>query len=124
MWPVLGLVDMVIKAAASALLPPPLPLLALSQIVNVKVKNVTHKMVIKVLQIGWQLNPFLVAGGGEHAPKRGVIKILRSTADARQTPQLCTIVQREAERDKEMQSERVRAKPTCDSKIKHYYGSH
>lgn len=97
--PYLGLRTWSLRQPPPPSLPPSLPLLALSQIVNVKVKNVTHKMLIKVLQIGWQLNPFLVAGGSEHAPKRGVIKILRSTADARQTPQLYTIVQLKRERD-------------------------
>lgn len=50
-------------------------------------------------------------GGGEgnvHAPKRGDIKILRSTADARQTTDRDTA--RELEREREVERARVRAR--------------
>lgn len=47
-------------------------------------------------------------GGGEgnvHAPKRGDIKILRSTADARQTTDRDTARELERERGRESKSE-------------------
>lgn len=43
-----------------------------------------------------------------HAPKRGDIKILRSTADARQTTDRDTA--RELEREREVERARVRAR--------------